>query len=66
MNEHWSAVFCDIWSFMRWFVPPGLFMFLGTGALGKENHQHWDPTPEIFVFCLAAFAYAAALLGWWT
>jgi len=41
-------------------------MFLGTGALGKENHQHWDPTPEIFVFCLAAFAYAAALLGWWT
>lgn len=59
--NHWEMVWWDIWSALRWVVPPLLFFLSGVLARDQDT-----PEPFVFVGGAGYFLYYAAMKGWWT
>lgn len=63
---HWIEVGKDIWSFLRWVVPP--FMFWLSGAISEEDSatSRFSLPSALFIVGLGYIGYASALLGRWS
>lgn len=62
--NHWVAVLLDVWSVLRWVLPPLLFMFTGlASAASSAGDKDADVLCSV-VGCIGGAVYVAAMLGW--
>lgn len=57
---HWQQVGSDIWSMLRWFIPP--FMFYWSGRLDMSGADD-NRILSFLVFWFGMFVFV--INGWW-